>query len=67
MKFMIKAVAGAGLLALAACGGNADDQAAEVSRLHSLGAIDIDLGQGDSAWKCLADPEGNDFCVLAAG
>lgn len=45
----------------------ADDQAAEVSRLHSLGAVDIDLGQGDSAWKCLADPEGNDFCVLAAG
>lgn len=29
MKFMIKAVAGAGLLALAACGGNADDKAAD--------------------------------------
>ena len=42
-----------------------DDQAAEVARLRSLGATDVDLGQGDVAWKILADPEGNDFCVLA--
>lgn len=42
-----------------------DDQAAEVDRLHALGAADVDLGQGpDASWKVLADPEGNDFCVL---
>ncbi len=41
-----------------------DDQAAEVARLHALGATDVDLGQGDVSWKVLADPEGNDFCVL---
>lgn len=43
-----------------------DDQAAEVARLRALGATPIDVGQdADAAWKCLADPEGNDFCVLA--
>ena len=42
-----------------------DDQAAEVDRLRALGATDADVGQGDVPWKCLADPEGNDFCVLA--
>jgi hypothetical protein len=42
-----------------------DDQQAEVSRLRSLGATDVDLGQPDDAhWVVLADPEGNDFCVL---
>ena len=29
-----------------------------------LGATDIDLGQGDVPWTCLADPEGNEFDVL---
>ncbi|WP_409060764.1 VOC family protein [Streptomyces sp. SYP-A7185] len=44
-----------------------DDQAAEVARLRSLGATDADVGQGeDVPWKCLADPEGNAFCVLSA-
>ncbi|WP_031165178.1 VOC family protein [Streptosporangium roseum] len=42
-----------------------DDQAAEVARLRALGATDIDLGQGDVSWTVLADPEGNEFCVLA--
>ena len=42
-----------------------DDHAAEAERLRSLGATDVDLGQGDVPWACLADPEGNDFCVLA--
>ncbi|MFD2415068.1 VOC family protein [Amycolatopsis pigmentata] len=42
-----------------------DDQAAEVARLRALGATDLDIGQGDASWKCLADPEGNAFCVLA--
>ncbi|NYE94863.1 hypothetical protein FHU41_001084 [Psychromicrobium silvestre] len=43
------------------------DQAAEAARLRALGAKDIDLGQGDVPWLCLADPEGNEFCVLASG
>jgi predicted enzyme related to lactoylglutathione lyase len=42
-----------------------DDQAAEAARLRALGATDIDLGQGDVPWIVLADPEGNEFCVLA--
>jgi hypothetical protein len=42
-----------------------DDQAAEVARLRALGATDADVGQGDVPWTVLADPEGNEFCVLA--
>ncbi|MGW3284534.1 VOC family protein [Streptomyces sp. NPDC001002] len=42
-----------------------DDKAAEVERLRALGATDLDLGQGDVPWTCLADPEGHEFCVLA--
>lgn len=42
-----------------------DDKAAEVARLRTLGATDVDVGQGDVPWTCLADPEGNPFCVLA--
>ncbi|MFK3983389.1 VOC family protein [Micromonospora sp. NPDC050397] len=42
-----------------------DDRAAEVARLRTLGATDLDLGQGDVPWTCLADPEGHEFCVLA--
>ncbi|MFD9721534.1 VOC family protein [Streptomyces sp. NPDC059076] len=42
------------------------DTAAEVHRLRALGAIDLDLGQGDVPWTCLTDPEGHEFCVLAA-
>ncbi|WP_026129017.1 VOC family protein [Nocardiopsis prasina] len=41
-----------------------DDQAAEAERLRALGATDVDLGQGDVPWTVLADPEGNEFCVL---
>ncbi|MGP3937280.1 VOC family protein [Nonomuraea sp. KM88] len=41
-----------------------DDQEAEVARLRALGAIDINIGQGDVPWTVLADPEGNEFCVL---
>lgn len=41
-----------------------DHQAAEVGRLRTLGTTDVDIGQGDVAWRCLADPEGNEFCVL---
>jgi hypothetical protein len=42
-----------------------DDKAAEADRLRDLGASDLDLGQGDVPWTCLADPEGHEFCVLA--
>ncbi|KAA9378208.1 VOC family protein [Microbispora cellulosiformans] len=41
-----------------------DDQAAEVARLRGLGATLTDVGQGDVPWVVLADPEGNEFCVL---
>jgi predicted enzyme related to lactoylglutathione lyase len=43
---------------------NPDDQAAEVARLESLGAKRVDIGQGDVRWVVMADPEGNEFCVL---
>ena len=42
-----------------------DDQAAEVARLLALGATRIDVGQGDVSWVVMADPEGNEFCVLS--
>jgi predicted enzyme related to lactoylglutathione lyase len=43
------------------------DQAAEVERLIALGARHADIGQGDDVpWVVLADPEGNEFCVLKA-
>jgi len=42
-----------------------DDQAAEVARLEAHGARRVDIGQGDQPWTVLADPEGNEFCVLA--
>jgi predicted enzyme related to lactoylglutathione lyase len=41
-----------------------DDHAAEVARLRALGATPADVGQGDVPWVVLADPEGNEFCVL---
>ena len=44
-----------------------DDQEAEVERLISLGAKRADVGQGpDVSWVVMADPEGNEFCVLKA-
>jgi hypothetical protein len=43
-----------------------DDQQAEVDRLIGLGARRVDIGQGVPSWVVLADPEGNEFCVLAA-
>lgn len=43
-----------------------DDQDVEVDRLIRLGATPVDVGQGDRSWVVLADPEGNEFCVLAA-
>jgi hypothetical protein len=44
-----------------------DDQAAEVKRLEALGARRVSVGQGDDVtWVVMADPEGNEFCVLRA-
>jgi catechol 2,3-dioxygenase-like lactoylglutathione lyase family enzyme len=44
-----------------------DDQAAEVARLEKLGARRVSVGQGsDVSWVVMADPDGNEFCVLRA-
>jgi predicted enzyme related to lactoylglutathione lyase len=43
-----------------------DDQEAEVERLVDMGARHVDIGQHEVSWVVLADPEGNEFCVLAA-
>ena len=41
------------------------EQAEEVERILALGATHADVGQGDDvSWVVLADPEGNEFCVL---
>ncbi len=40
------------------------DRDEEVARLVALGATRVDVGQGEAAWVVLADPEGNEFCVL---
>ncbi len=41
------------------------DQATELARLLDLGAVRVDVGQGpDVTWHVLADPEGNEFCLL---
>ena len=42
------------------------DQDAELERLLALGARPADVGQsGEESWHVLADPEGNEFCLLA--
>jgi hypothetical protein len=41
------------------------EQGEEVRRLLGLGARHADVGQGEESWVVLADPEGNEFCVLA--
>ncbi|MEU4422775.1 VOC family protein [Actinoplanes sp. NPDC024001] len=44
-----------------------EDQEAEVERLVDMGARPADIGQGDDVpWIVLADPEGNEFCVLGS-
>lgn len=40
------------------------EQAEELERLLSLGATRVDVGQGEQRWIVLADPEGNEFCLL---
>jgi len=44
-----------------------DDRDAEIARLIERGATFVDVGQGeDVTWTVLADPEGNEFCVLSS-
>ena len=44
-----------------------DDREAEIERLLAMGATRVDVGQGeDVTWEVLADPEGNEFCVLSS-
>jgi hypothetical protein len=40
------------------------NQQAEVDRLVSLGATRIDISEGNVSWVVMADPDGNEFCVL---
>ncbi|GAA3169011.1 VOC family protein [Planomonospora alba] len=41
------------------------DQEAELERLLAVGAKPADVGQtGEESWHVLADPEGNEFCLL---
>ena len=43
------------------------DRDAEIERLIDLGATRVDVGQGpEVTWDVLADPEGNEFCVLSS-
>ncbi|GGQ52849.1 VOC family protein [Streptomyces asoensis] len=45
------------------CG--AEDREAEIERILALGARRADVGQsGAESWTVLADPEGNEFCVV---
>ena len=44
-----------------------DEVAAETARLQALGASVIDLGESEISWTVLADPEGNEFCLLTPG
>lgn len=43
-----------------------DDQESEVERMLDKGARPADIGQRDVSWVVLADPEGNEFCVLSS-
>ena len=43
-----------------------EDRDAEVARAEAMGARRVDIGQGDETWVVLADPEGNEFCILRA-
>ena len=43
------------------------DRDAEIARLERLGATRTDVGQSpECTWTVLADPEGNEFCVLSS-
>jgi len=44
-----------------------DDQKSTVEALIALGASRVDVGQDETktSWVVMADPEGNEFCVLS--
>ena len=43
------------------------DRDAEIAALEARGATRVDVGQSeDVTWTVLADPEGNEFCVLSS-
>jgi predicted enzyme related to lactoylglutathione lyase len=42
------------------------DRDKEVERLLALGATRTDVGQGEVSWVVMADPEGNEFCILSS-
>jgi hypothetical protein len=44
-----------------------DDQRAIVDRALTLGGSHLDIGQGEVDHVVLADPEGNEFCVIEPG
>ena len=41
-----------------------NSHAEEIDRALQLGATRVDVGQGEQPWEVLADPEGNEFCIL---
>jgi predicted enzyme related to lactoylglutathione lyase len=42
-----------------------DDRESEIERILALGARRVDIGQtGSETWTVLADPEGNEFCMV---
>jgi hypothetical protein len=44
-----------------------DERDTEVARVEALGARRVDIGQSaEATWVVLADPEGNEFCILRA-
>ena len=44
---------------------SAADRDEEIERLLALGARRVDIGQtGAESWTVLADPEGNEFCIV---
>lgn len=42
-----------------------DDQDAEIERLVDMGARHVEACRHGTSWMVLADPEGNEFCVLS--
>ena len=49
-----------------AAGGGVIKVSTKSGQAHSLGETLADIGQGDVAWVVMADPDGNEFCVLTA-
>jgi hypothetical protein len=45
---------------------SSQDREAEIDALVARGATRLDIGQGEVSWTVLADPEGNEFCVLSS-